>query len=172
MTRPIINLDELEYDRWNKGYPPDQQPPQERYGADKAEVGKKIGARKLGYNVTVIDPGKAAYPAHNHRVNEEMFLILEGSGELRVGSDRHPVRQGDVIACPPGGPETAHQLKNTGPGPLKVFSLSTFEASDVVEYPDSGKTSFGVLTSGPDGKMQLTRGIVRADQQPGYWEGE
>jgi uncharacterized cupin superfamily protein len=172
MTRPIINLDELEYDRWTKGFPPDQQPPTERFGADMAQVGRRIGAKKLGYNVTVIDPGKAAFPAHNHRVNEEMFLVLEGEGELRLGAERHPVRRGDVIACPPGGPDTAHQFRNTGPGPLKLFSVSTVEGMEVVEYPDSGKTGYAVMTTGPDGKPQLVRGIAKNEGQPKYWEGE
>jgi len=171
MPRPIINLDELDYVRWSSRFSQPQQPP-EGYGADVADVGRRIGARKLGYNVTVIDPGKAAYPAHAHRLNEEMFLVLEGEGELRVGDERYPVRGGDVVACPPGGPETAHQLRNTGPGPLKVFSVSTFEAADIIEYPDSGKIAYGVMSTGPDGKPQLKRGLARADEQPGYWDGE
>jgi len=29
-----------------------------------------------------------------------------------------------------------------------------------------------VLTTGPDGKPQLKRGIARNDDQPGYWDGE
>ena len=173
MPRPIINLDELDYAPWDAGFPPDQRPPQERFGARVAHIGRAIGARKLGYNVTLIDPGKAAYPAHSHRINEEMFLVLEGNGELRIGPDRYPVRQGDVIACPPGGPETAHQLINTGTGPLKVFSLSTAESVDLIDYPDSGKTAFGIRGEGPDGKPRVVRHVVRnADPQPKYWEGE
>src|SRR6185312_9751099 len=121
MTRPIINLDELEYVRWDQRFSHQQPPPRERYGADVADIGRKIGARKLGYNLTVIDPGKAAYPAHAHRINEEMFLVLDGQGELRVGEARYPVRAGDVIACPPGGADSAHQLRNTGTVPLRVF---------------------------------------------------
>ena len=75
MPRPIINLDELEFVRWNTRFS-DTEAPLDRYGADVADIGRRIGARKLGYNITAIDPGKAAYPAHNHRINEEMFLIL------------------------------------------------------------------------------------------------
>ena len=168
----VINLDALEFDRWDARFPPDQKPPLERYGAETAQVGQKLGAKKLGYNVTRIDPGKAAYPAHNHRINEEMFLILKGEGELRRGDERQPVRQGDVIACPPGGPDTAHQLRNTGSGPLEVLMVSTSEAADVLEYPDSKKTAFGAMTPGPDGKPQLVRGIIRNDQQAKYWDGE
>ncbi|MEI9889811.1 MAG: cupin domain-containing protein [Caulobacteraceae bacterium] len=157
--------------RWSSRFSQPMQPP-EGYGADVADVGRRIGARKLGYNVTVIDPGKAAYPAHAHRINEEMFLVLEGQGEVRIGAERHPVRAGDFIAHPPGGPESAHQLRNTGPGPLKVLSVSTFESVDVIEYPDSDKTAYGVMTVGADGKPQLKRGIAFNNGQPGYWDGE
>ncbi len=41
-----------------------------------------------------------------------MFLILEG--ELRFGNERFAIRKHEVIACPPGGPEGAHQIINTG----------------------------------------------------------
>jgi uncharacterized cupin superfamily protein len=168
----VTNIDALKFARWDTRFPPDQKPPMDRYGADIAQVSRELGARRLGYNVTRIDPGKAAYPAHNHRVNEEMFLVLKGSGELRVGGERQPVREGDIIACPPGGPETAHQLRNTGVSPLELLMVSTFEEADVVEYPDSGKTAFGTMTPGSDGKPQLLRGIMRDDQQPKYWDGE
>ena len=168
----VINIDELEFTRWDTRFPPDQKPPAERYGADIAQVSQSLGARRLGYNVTRIDPGKAAYPAHNHRINEELFLVLNGTGELRVGNERFPVRKGDIVACPPGGPETAHQLRNVGASPLEVLMVSTFEEADVVEYPDSGKTAFGAMTPGADGKPQLLLGIVRNDQQPKYWERE
>jgi len=68
-----------------------------RGGAEVAQVSQSMGARKLGYNVTRIDPKKAAYPAHNHRVNEEMFLVLDGTGELRAGDERFPIRKGDIV---------------------------------------------------------------------------
>lgn len=172
MAGPIINLDDLEFVRWSTRFQGQPEPPHERFGADVAEIGRKIGARKLGYNLTVIDPGKAAYPAHAHRINEEMFFILEGEGEARIGEARHRVRAGDFIAHPPGGPETAHQLRNTGPGPLKVLSVSTFEPVDVIDYPDSDKTAYGVLSIGSDGQPQLKRGITKNSGQPSYWDGE
>ena len=171
MSRPIVNLDELEFVRWNTRFS-DSAAPSDRYGADVADIGRRIGARKLGYNLTVIDPGKAAYPAHAHHINEEMFLILEGQGELRLGEARHALRAGDVVACPPGGPETAHQIRNTGSEPLKVLSISTFEPVDVIDYPDSNTTGFGVLATGPDGQPRLKRGLTSNEGQPKYWDGE
>lgn len=67
-----------------------------------------LGAQKLGYNLTVVLPGKRAFPFHNHRVNEEMFFVIEGAGEVRIGEAVYPIRSRDVVACPAGEPETAH----------------------------------------------------------------
>lgn len=168
----IVNLANLKFVRWDTHFPPDQKPPQERFGASVAPVGQQLGARKLGYNVTIIDAGKAAYPLHNHHVNEEMFLILDGEGELRLGKERHRVKAGDIVACPPGGQQTAHQLRNMGTAPLKILMVSTMLDADVVEYPDSGKIGFGATTTGADGKPTRLRGVARQSDQPKYWDGE
>ena len=122
-------------------------------------------AHKLGYNVTALPPGKSAFPFHAHRINEEMFLVLEGTGEVRIGATRHPIRAGDVIACPPGGPETAHQIVNTSSGELKYLAVSTRLSPEIAEYPDTGR--FGVLAEfppGPDGKLQGLRFMGRAGE--------
>ena len=90
----------------------------------------------LGYNLTVLPPGKVQCPFHCHHGEEEMFLILEGEGELRFGDQRYPIRKHDVIACPTGGPEVAHQIINTGTVPMRYLALSTLVDIDVCEYPD------------------------------------
>ena len=108
--KPVINLDELGYHEIGTLK---QNAPKAYQGAKLAPIGALIGAQKLGYNLTVLPPGKAAFPAHNHYGNEEMFFIIEGEGELRIGEQRFPLRRGDVVACPPGGVETAHQIRNT-----------------------------------------------------------
>ena len=97
----------------------------EKYASSVGAIGVKIGAKKLGYNLTVVPPGKRAYPAHNHRVNEELFFILEGEGEVRIGNERFPIKKGDAICCPPGGPEVAHQIINTGTTTMRYLALST-----------------------------------------------
>jgi uncharacterized cupin superfamily protein len=165
MNPPILNIADLEYRRTDHG---------ERYEARIGSIGTRLGAQKLGYNVTVLPPGKRAFPAHNHRVNEEMFFIIEGEGEVRIGGARHPIRGGDVIACPPGGPETAHQIINTSQAAeLKYLAVSTWLSPELVDYPDSGK--FGVmaqLSPGADGKPQVFRFLGRPEASLDYWEGE
>ena len=157
--RPIINLDEAEFDDVEANG---------LYTSKRATLGARIGARVLGYNLTVLPPGHAQCPFHSHRVEEEMFLILEGEGELRYGDQRFPLRRHDVIACPTGGPETAHQIINTGTTDLRYLALSNVAETEVCEYPDSGKV---LAVSGEPGAGGL-RLMVRAEAGVDYYDRE
>ena len=166
MARPILNIADLEFRPWGHG---------ERYEARLGAIGARLGAQKLGYNLTVLPPGKRAFPFHNHLVNEEMFFVVEGEGEVRIGEARYPIRAGDVIACPAGGPETAHQIRNTSAtAELKYLAVSTKLSPEVAHYPDTGK--YGVLAEfppGPDGTKRPVRIVSKTQAtEDDYWEGE
>ena len=75
-------------------------------------IGPLLGAKDLGYSYDVVPPGKRSCPFHSHRAEEEMFFIVKGTGTLRYGNETRKIRAGDVICCPTGGPETAHQIVN------------------------------------------------------------
>jgi uncharacterized cupin superfamily protein len=166
MKKHIINLDQLKPHLITQ--PPDTSP-EKFQGSQMAEVAQHLCASKLGYSVTIVPPGKAAFPAHNHYANEEMFFILEGEGHIRIGSDQHPIRQGDFIACPTGGKEFAHQIINTSTTQtLKYIGVSTEIYPDLVQYPDSNKT--GAVYHGENNTTVRIRN--REDNNLGYWEGE
>ncbi len=159
MAKPFVNLDEVVFnDIEDNG----------RYTSRRAQFSAGIGARKLGYNLTVLPPGKTQCPLHSHRAEEEMFLILDGEGELRFGDQRYRIRKHDVIACPTGGPEVAHQITNTGPTDLRYLALSNNEAVEVCEYPDSNKV--GVFASEP-GTPRL-RKLFLAETDVEYYDRE
>lgn len=146
MSKPIANLDEVRFDDLEEnGF----------YTSRRALFSSSIGARKLGYNLTVLPPGKAQCPFHSHRTEEEMFLILEGEGELRFGSERFRIGRNDVIACPTGGPENAHQIINTGSSDMRYLSLSTIGCVEVCEYPDSDKVGVFASEAGSPGLRKL-----------------
>ncbi|MFY8122880.1 MAG: cupin domain-containing protein [Silanimonas sp.] len=168
---PIINLDALTPRLITA---PTDESPAKYQGAMVAPISPRIGAQKLGYNVTIVPPGKAAFPAHNHYGNEEMFLVLEGEGELRVGAERFPLRTGDVIACPVGGPETAHQIRNTSASTtLRYLAVSTMISPDLYQYPDSGKTGAShFLGFDESGERRIVRLRNREADNLGYWDGE
>lgn len=171
MTKPIINIDSIELQPFPPGYAPEGDTA-ERFDPRMCLIGDEIGAQKLGYNITALPPGKRAFPFHNHRVNEEMFFVLSGKGEIRIGEMTYPIRSGDIIACPPGGPETAHQIINNSDEELRYLAISTEQSPEIVEYPDSGK--FGALANftEADGGPRVFRFIGREEQVVDYWEGE
>lgn len=43
---------------------------------------------------------------HYHRIAEEFYFILEGSGEMEIDGECRPVGPGDAILIPPGRPHT------------------------------------------------------------------
>jgi uncharacterized cupin superfamily protein len=157
--RPIANLDEVEFDDVEENG---------RYTSRRARFSRSIGARDLGYNLTVLPPGKAQCPFHNHRGEEEMFLVLEGAGTLRFGEREYPIRPRDVIACPTGGPEVAHQIINTGTVDLVYLAVSTTRDLEACEYPDSGKVLVSSRT--PDSaRLGL---LFRKHEAVDYYDGE
>lgn len=171
MTESIINIDSVDL----QPFPPEYAPEGDaatRFDPHIGLISDRVGARKLGYNITALAPGKRAFPYHNHRVNEEMFFVLSGKGEIRIGEKTYPIRSGDIIACPPGGPETAHQVINSSDEELRYLAVSTEQSPEIVEYPDSGK--FGMLASFTevDGSPRMFRFIGREEQVVDYWEGE
>ncbi len=155
--KPIVNLADITLDP-----PPPMFTPTgsaaERFEAKTGLIGARIGAQKLGYNITAVPSGKRAVPFHNHPAKEEMFFVLQGSGEVRIGEARYPIRTGDIIACPAGGSETAHQIINTG---------------TEAQYPDSGKfavkAEFGTAL---DGTPQRLIFVGRENQSLHFWDGE
>ena len=143
-----------------------------RFACRVFPVASRLGAQKLGYNVTVIPPGKKAFPYHFHHTNEEMFLILSGTGEFRWPGGAHPLEPMDLVCCPPGE-DSAHQFINTGTADLSYLAVSTLLDPEVVEYPDSGKY-VAVAGRPPGGKRADAEfGVVAFKKdEVDYWAGE
>lgn len=159
VRKPIMNIDEVEFDDVEENGV---------YTSSRGQISAHIGARKLGYNLTVLPPGKVQCPFHCHHAEEEMFLILEGEGELRFGDQRYPIRKHDVIACPTGGSEVAHQIVNTGTQTMRYLALSTLAAVEACEYPDSQKV---LIVTGLRGERGL-RKMFRAESTVDYYDRE
>lgn len=124
--------------------------------------------KKLGAGVDILPPGKRAVPYHFHYAQEEMFVILEGEGTLRVADELLPIHAGDVI-CIPAGPEYPHQLINTSRARLVYLSISTQEYPEIAEYPDSQKYMAYTKQEGP---ILRRRKMQRAGTALDYWDGE
>lgn len=137
------------------------------YETMAAGLAAGTAARKLGASIDTVAPGKRSCPYHFHYAQEEMFIVIEGSGTLRVAGEMLPLRAGDVVFIPPG-PEYPHQIINTSSEPLKYLSISTRETPEVCEYPDSGKYAAMVSANG----ARAFDAIQRVGESVDYWDGE
>ena len=163
MKSRIVNLENVAFQSRSHGA---------GFACQIAPVGTEIDSRMLGYNVTVIPPGKRAFPYHAHRANEEMFFVLEGEGSIRIAGTTHRIRQGDFISLPPGR-GSAHQILNDSQAPLRYLAVSTRHSPEVVEYPDSGKVA--VMAGAPGGGTppeDMLRHVSRLKDAVDYWDGE
>ena len=168
---PVINIADIELQPRPAAFSA-KGPAADTFDARMGSIAPRIGARLLGYNITAVPPGKRAFPSHNHMVNEEMFHILEGTGELLMGEATYAVKPVDIVACPPGGPEVAHQFVNTGQVDLKYLAVSTLLSPEVCQYPDSDKFAVSVAGEDPKPGQWRFRHVGRTQDAHDYWEGE
>ena len=158
--RPIVNLADLAREVFRRG---------DVYESVDAPISEYIGLTQIGAVLTEVPPGKSACPFHVHHVEDEMFIVLSGTGEYRFGEDIYPVGAGDVLGAPRGGVSYAHKLTNTGTATLRYLCISSKSDTEVCEYPDSGKLM--VRSSEADGQDAL-RFVARVDDARDYWDGE
>jgi len=77
-----LHLDDVPTERWEIG----------ELAATRRRLGATAGAKRLGVALTRIDPGKRSTPPHSHADEDELFLVLEGSGLSWQSSGSSDVR--------------------------------------------------------------------------------
>lgn len=99
--------------------------------------GDTTGLTTLGINIFEISPGDKSTEYHVHAREDEAVFVLSGTGTARTGADTHDVNPGDFIGYPKGGP--AHEIRNTGDGPLRLLVIGQRLSADIIDYPDQNK---------------------------------
>jgi len=159
----IVNMDEVDV--------------LERVGATVArrcrDLGRAAGSERTGLRVYDVLPGMLMNPPHSHSAEEEIFVVLEGSGTVDVWPhprsageperwpgehEQHSVRAGHSIASPAG---RGRPLSiRAGAEGMRALAYGTREANDITYYPRSGKV------------MLRGVGVIGRLQQFDYWDGE
>lgn len=75
-----------------------------------------LDARTLCMGLVEIDPGHAS-PMHCHNC-EEVYYVLEGTGELEIDGETHPLTAGGASLQ---RPNLKHRVVNTGDVPLRLI---------------------------------------------------
>ena len=130
-----------------------------RGGRRRRGLGEAAGSRWTGLRHIEVDAGALTGPPHVHSAEEELFVVLEGSGTLELWPDeRQAVRAGSVVARPPGT-GVAHAFRGGDDG-LTLLAWGTREPNDICWYPRSKK----MLWRGVD--------VVGRIEELDYWDGE
>jgi uncharacterized cupin superfamily protein len=101
-------------------------------------VGRRTGSEQLGASLFEVAPGASTFPLHAHHANEELIVVLSGQLVLRSLEGERELGAGDVVACPSGRRGT-HRLDNRDGEPARVLIVSTMNAPEINEFPDSGR---------------------------------
>jgi uncharacterized cupin superfamily protein len=149
----IVNLGEVEPERLERP----------RVVRTRRNLGRAVGSTDTGLQHVEVAAGKESAAMHCHSVEEEIFVVISGSGRLVLGDGEHPeeetpVEAGHVVARP-AGTGVAHVFRAGEPG-LAYLAYGPRDPSDLCFYPRSGKIAFR--------GVKLVGRIERLD----YWDGE
>lgn len=120
--------------------------PSNQMRVENTDLGRQLGAASLGARMWRLAPGQAS-TKHRHRVTEELYVVLEGTGRMRIDGD-------EPLTLPAGssvlvGPEHVRQVFNdTDVEALWLIVGAPNEAANTLEmtaeelahlYPDGPK---------------------------------
>jgi len=92
--------------------------PARRMGRGLAgQGGQVIPAQGFSMGYSVLEPRGGQVPWHN-QTQEEIYYIVQGEGEICVGTERSPIKAGQAVYMPP---TQFHQLTNTGDEPMHMI---------------------------------------------------
>ncbi len=83
------------------------------------------GSRRLDFRISRYAP-MAYVQEHAHKIQEQVYYVLEGEGILTLDGKEHLMRAHDYVYVPPG---VRHSFTNTGTDGL-VFIVVTTPADD------------------------------------------
>ena len=126
-------------------------------------MSREAGSVRSGLRHLEVFPGKLNAPPHCHSAEEEIFVVLDGEGQLLLweedGVAEHPVRAGSVV-CRPPGTGVAHAFRGGDDG-MSLLTYGSRDPNDMCFYPRSRKLYIRGLGL-----------ITRVGEQLDYLDGE
>lgn len=82
---------------------------------------ESCGAKSIDYRISLYQP-RAFVAPHRHRIQEQVYHVLEGEALMEIDGARTVVRKDDVIFIPPG---VEHAIYNTGMTDLRFIVVTS-----------------------------------------------
>jgi len=104
------------------------------YGGAFRRAGAELGIESFGLQIFDMPPNFEGYPEHDHSEDgqEEVYVVLRGSGEFLVDGERVPVDPERILRVPAG---TKRKLV-PGPEGIRVLALGGVPGA-LYERPES-----------------------------------
>ncbi len=127
---PIVSREgDQEWETWDE-----EEIPQKGLVYWKTLISKGVtDSENLTLGVASLPPG-GALREHHHR-QEEVYLVLEGSGLVWVGAEELAVEAGSAVFVPG---DALHSCENTGASDLRVAYVFPADSFEEVEYVFEG----------------------------------
>jgi len=119
--------------------------PSNQTGVPNTDLAKQLGATTLGARLWRLAPGQTI-TRHRHRETHELYVLLEGTGRIRIGDDLLTL---DPLSAVLVEPDTVRQpFNDTGADQLWLVTGAPQEPANTLEmseedlrflYPDGPK---------------------------------
>lgn len=86
----------------------------------KAFLAEKMKTSGMEVSFQVMPPNAGMPFSHKHRKNEELYIVLKGTGEFTVDGAVIPLKEGSLVKVLPDG---SRSWKNTGKEPMIMICI-------------------------------------------------
>jgi uncharacterized cupin superfamily protein len=91
-----------------------------------------LGAQQTGMSYLIVKPGQREAFAHRHSTAEEIYVVLEGSGVVKLDDELVELASLDAVRVSPG----VGRAFEAGPDGLEVLVFGPHVEADVEMVPD------------------------------------
>lgn len=120
--------------------------PSNQMRVENTDLAKQLGATTLGARLWLLEPGQAS-TKHRHRVQTELYVVLEGTGRMRIDDEVLTLTPLSTVLVEPEhvrqvfndtGGEVLWLVVGAPPEPANTLEMS---ADDLAfSYPDGPKS--------------------------------
>jgi uncharacterized cupin superfamily protein len=104
---------------------------------EKEFLSRPMGCRAVGFSLVRYKPGQGATYMHRHKVQEEVFITLKGTGSIILDGKRISMPEGTIIRV---GPTVYRALGNDSKKDVVYMILGAIPAKN---FPLGGRTLLG-----------------------------
>jgi mannose-6-phosphate isomerase-like protein (cupin superfamily) len=102
-----------------------------KFGLDRFQeahfAGRELGAEQTGLAFHVVKPGQRQGFAHRHEKAEEVYVVLSGTGRVKLEDDIHDVGPLDAVRV---APEVRRAFEASDDAPLEVLAFGPRHEGD------------------------------------------